>query len=136
MSRNASSMPSRLPFLSRICGIWHNTRCCSIRIFAWWRYRLEGLQLYFSGLRKVIGRQLDARHKKGLEQDAIAVLEWIRTRSPDRNVNVILYGHSIGAGVACFAAANNPHPTLKIKGNRLGNCLYFRLRHASHSLPS
>ena len=30
--------------------------------------------------------------------------------------NVILYGHSIGAGVACFAAANNPHPHLKIRG--------------------
>jgi uncharacterized protein len=35
---------------------------------------------------------------------------------PTKEVNVILYGHSIGAGVACFAAANNSHPNLKVRG--------------------
>jgi uncharacterized protein len=52
----------------------------------------------------------------GLEQDAIAVLEWIRKRHSDVETNVILHGHSLGAGVACFAAANNPFPDVKIRG--------------------
>ena len=37
-------------------------------------------------------------------------------RYPEKNVDVILYGHSLGAGVACFAAAKNSNPNLKIKG--------------------
>ena len=44
------------------------------------------------------------------------MLEWIQTQHPGRSVDVILYGHSIGAGVACFAAANNPSSNLKIAG--------------------
>jgi uncharacterized protein len=51
-----------------------------------------------------------------LEQDTIAVLEWIRNLHSDRDVNVIPYGHSIGAGMACFAATNNSHPNLKVRG--------------------
>jgi acetyl esterase/lipase len=42
----------------------------------------------------------------GLERDALATLEWIQSRYSGRKVNIILYGHSLGAGVACFAAAN------------------------------
>lgn len=52
----------------------------------------------------------------GLEKDALAVLEWIGQCRPNREVSVILYGHSIGAGVACFAAASNRIRNLKIKG--------------------
>jgi uncharacterized protein len=44
------------------------------------------------------------------------VLEWIESQHPGRNVDVILYGHSIGAGVACFAAANNPSSNVHIAG--------------------
>jgi len=33
-----------------------------------------------------------------------------------QEVNVVLYGHSLGAGVACFAAANNPSSNVKIRG--------------------
>jgi uncharacterized protein len=76
----------------------------------------RGLAIILLGLTESYWTSTGRPPQMGLEQDAIAVLEWIRTRSPDRNVNVILYGHSIEAAVACFAAANNPHPTLKIKG--------------------
>jgi uncharacterized protein len=44
------------------------------------------------------------------------VLEWISKRHGDERVDVILCGHSLGAGVACFAAANNSNPNVKIKG--------------------
>lgn len=54
--------------------------------------------------------------QRGLEKDAFAVLEWIRDYSSNQEVNVILYGHSIGAGVACYAAANNSFPNVKIRG--------------------
>jgi len=52
----------------------------------------------------------------GLEEDAISVLEWMSKRYPDQTIDVVLYGHSLGAGVACFAAANNSNPNVKIKG--------------------
>ena len=76
----------------------------------------RGFAIILLGLTESYWTSTGRPSQTGLEQDAIAVLEWIRNRSSDRNVNVILYGHSIGAGVACFAAANNPHPNLKIRG--------------------
>jgi uncharacterized protein len=51
-----------------------------------------------------------------LEKDALAILEWLRNRSPGQDVDVVLLGHSLGAGVACYAAANNPYPNVKIRG--------------------
>jgi len=50
--------------------------------------------------------------------DAIAILGWIAaTRAQTgKKVEVILFGHSIGAGVASFAAASNTSSDLKIIG--------------------
>lgn len=44
------------------------------------------------------------------------MMEWVQTQYPERSVDVILYGHSLGAGVACFAAANNPSSNVNIAG--------------------
>lgn len=52
----------------------------------------------------------------GLEKDAMAVLEWLKSRSPNRDISVILLGHSLGAAVACYAVANNPYTNVKIHG--------------------
>ncbi|KAL1304302.1 hypothetical protein AAFC00_000706 [Neodothiora populina] len=46
-------------------------------------------------------------HQKGIEKDAEAVMDWVLSSylSPHRNVDLILWGQSIGSGVAAFAAA-------------------------------
>lgn len=42
----------------------------------------------------------------GIERDAEALMQWIDDEYPDRkNVELVLWGQSIGAGVACDAAA-------------------------------
>jgi len=83
----------------------------------WWRLLTEGnLFLRTSDLRGRYWRSTGRPSQVGLERDAVAVLEWLRNRSPDRDINVILLGHSLGAGVACYAAGNNPYPNVKIRG--------------------
>lgn len=44
------------------------------------------------------------------------MLEWVQNQCSGRKVDVILYGHSLGAGVACFAAANNTNSNVNIVG--------------------
>lgn len=109
-------MPSRLPFLSRILrsmtqeNALRNINICmmapSYRGYAYYTLRAYGS--YWTST----GRPTQA----GLEEDVISVLEWMSKRYPDQTVDVILYGHSLGAGVACFAAAKNSNLNVKIKG--------------------
>jgi len=88
----------------------------SIRISALWRHPIEGTENSISRAYGSYWTSTGRPSQAGLEKDAIAILEWISKRHLNREVNVILYGHSIGAGVACFAAANNQNSNLKIRG--------------------
>jgi hypothetical protein len=61
-----------------------------------------------------------------LEKDVMAILECLQNRSPDRDTNVILLGHSPRAGVAYYAAANKREDPW----DRVEDLFYFRLGHA------
>jgi uncharacterized protein len=88
-----------------------------IRIYPWWRHPTEGnSSSRTSDLRGRYWLSNGRPSQNGLEKDAMAVLEWLRSRSPDRDLNVVLLGHSLGAGVACYAAAHNPCSNVKIRG--------------------
>jgi pimeloyl-ACP methyl ester carboxylesterase len=104
MVGNASSIPPRLPFLSPVLRklrdravadqqtITYTFVCCSYR--GYWKSR---------------GRPSE----KGIQLDAAATLKWIREQDNDNNngegcikeIPVVLWGQSIGAGVATSLAA-------------------------------
>ena len=86
-----------------------------IRMSLWLRHLTEGT-LYICWTKLRYWTSTGRPSQAGLQKDAIAVLEWLDTQHPGRKVDVILYGHSIGAGVACFAAANNPCSNVRIAG--------------------
>ncbi|KAL3423460.1 hypothetical protein PVAG01_05207 [Phlyctema vagabunda] len=94
---NASSLPPRLPFLSPVLKVLKEHHhdsvrptqfimvCCSYR--GYWRSK---------------GRPSE----QGIAKDAVATLEWIKSHcQPQSNVPVIIWGQSIGAGVATALAA-------------------------------
>lgn len=90
---NGSSLPPRLPYLSNILKQLQKSESDA-------QYRL--LALSYRGFWKSSGRP----SQWGIELDAQAMLNWIAERSEHLpNAKVVLWGQSIGAGVATTALA-------------------------------
>jgi len=96
---NASSLPPRLPYLSSILklvdkqdtGVQYTLVCLSYR-----------------GFWKSSGRA----SQQGIELDAQALLDWVFARYGNHtDVEFVLWGQSIGAGVASIAAARQMEST-------------------------
>ena len=89
---NASSLPPRLPYLSAIIKRLGRGSDTNFTFVA----------LSYRGFWKSKGRP----NQKGIELDAQATLAWVAERYQHiPNKRVVLYGQSIGAGVATTAAA-------------------------------
>lgn len=85
---NASSLPPRLPYLSSIMKILHAAEGDA-------HYTM--IALSYRGYWKSGGRA----NQKGIELDAQAALEWVAHKYDHlTNMKVVLWGQSIGAGVA------------------------------------
>jgi uncharacterized protein len=95
---NASSLPPRLPFLSPVLRILRDHRLAdSLPV----RYTMVGCS--YRGYWTSRGRPSE----KGIAKDAHAALEWIRGNSANlqspggrQTIQVVIWGQSIGAGVA------------------------------------
>jgi len=85
---NASSLPPRLPGLSRVLKLLDPDI----------RYSLVALS--YRGYWTSSGRA----SQRGIELDAAAALAWAQNQFSEENVKLILWGQSIGAGVACGVA--------------------------------
>jgi uncharacterized protein len=88
---NASSPPPRLPYLSSILKMVSGESKSGISIVA----------LSYRGFWKSRG----SASQKGIELDAQAVLDWVLARC-DSDTSIVLWGQSIGAGVACVGLAS------------------------------
>jgi uncharacterized protein len=99
---NASSLPPRLPFLSPVLRMLrerplHDNRCVQYTVVC----------CSYRGYWTSKGRPSE----RGIALDAAAALEWIRsdhdlqTGSKDQPIPVIIWGQSIGSGVATNLAA-------------------------------
>ncbi|KAK5014946.1 hypothetical protein LTR60_003108 [Cryomyces antarcticus] len=100
---NASSLPPRLPDLSRVLTSLSstNTTTCNPEEN---RPEYSIVALSYRGFWTSRGRV----SQKGIERDALAALAWITAspfHAPGKDVQLILWGQSIGAGVAATAAA-------------------------------
>ncbi len=97
-SRNASSLPPRLPSLSNVLKTL-NQRSASPDL----RTQYTIVALSYRGFWTSRGRA----SQRGIEQDASAALSWVQENysDPSHDVRLILWGQSIGAGVAAGAAA-------------------------------
>jgi hypothetical protein len=108
---NGSSLPPRLPILSNVLKILHTKSSGSQDPV---RYTVVGLS--YRGYWTSSGRA----SQSGIELDAQAVLHYIATTlpNPHRDVEVVLWGQSVGSGVATTAAATylahrgSNHPTI------------------------
>ncbi|CAK3770146.1 alpha beta-hydrolase [Lecanosticta acicola] len=95
---NGSSLPPRLPLMSNVLkSIKAQVSASSEAV----RYTLVALS--YRGYWTSSGRA----SQSGIELDAQAMLRWINAtyRSPNTDLELILWGQSIGAGVASTAAA-------------------------------
>ena len=91
---NGSSTPPRLPLLSQVLRLVDAQRCESIQ------YTLVALS--YRGYWTSSGRASQV----GIELDAQAMLQWIAIEYvADVDTRIVLWGQSIGAGVASTAAA-------------------------------
>ncbi|KAF2170154.1 hypothetical protein M409DRAFT_64500 [Zasmidium cellare ATCC 36951] len=95
---NGSSLPPRLPLLSNVLKAIHARQAVPEQDT---RYSLVALS--YRGYWKSSGRA----SQRGIELDAQALLNWISTTfsKPSSNLELVLWGQSIGAGVAATAAA-------------------------------
>lgn len=95
---NGSSTPPRLPLLSSTLKHIH-----SLNLFEGTRVRYTIVALSYRGYWTSSGRA----SQSGIELDAQAALRWITDEysAPDTDIKFILWGQSIGAGVATTAAA-------------------------------
>ncbi len=102
---NASSLPPRLPYLSNILKAASSEASLDVSIMA----------LSYRGFWTSKGSASQA----GIEMDAEAVLDWVLNER-DSQADVVLWGQSIGAGVACVSAAallrRDPQRFKRIKG--------------------
>jgi pimeloyl-ACP methyl ester carboxylesterase len=90
---NGGSVPPRLPLLS------HTLKLLQSRGGESTRYTMVALS--YRGYWKSSGRATEA----GIKLDAQATLNWIKETHP--NARIVLWGQSLGAGVACAAAAEH-----------------------------
>ena len=90
---NGGSVPPRLPLLS------HTLKLLASRGGESTRYTMVALS--YRGYWKSSGRATEA----GIKLDAQATLNWIKDLHP--NASIVLWGQSLGAGVACAAAAEH-----------------------------
>ena len=89
---NGSSSPPRLPLLSQVMKLVHTPGDMECTIIA----------LSYRGYWHSYGRA----SQRGIELDAQAMLKWVADQYP-RNTQLILWGQSIGAGIASTAAAHH-----------------------------
>jgi uncharacterized protein len=91
---NASSLPPRLPYLSNILkatnGMGDSKKQTDLRLIA----------LSYRGFWKSKGKP----SQTGIELDAQAAFRWAMGRYEDESTSFVIWGQSIGAGVACTAA--------------------------------
>jgi thioesterase domain-containing protein len=90
---NGGSVPPRLPLLSNTLKLLQSRNGESTR------YTMVALS--YRGYWKSSGRATEA----GIKFDAQATLNWVKTTHP--NTSIVLWGQSLGAGVACSAAAEH-----------------------------
>jgi hypothetical protein len=90
---NGGSVPPRLPLLSNTLKLLQSRNGESTR------YTMVALS--YRGYWKSSGRATEA----GIKFDAQATLNWVKTTHP--NASIVLWGQSLGAGVACSAAAEH-----------------------------
>ncbi|KAK2861250.1 hypothetical protein FQN49_004395 [Arthroderma sp. PD_2] len=88
--RNGSSIPPRLPQLSAVLKALDDRTYTLVAVSyrGYWTSRGRASQ-------------------RGIERDAIAALNWVRQTYTDPNTHIVLWGQSIGAGVATFLAASD-----------------------------
>ncbi|KAH9842113.1 Alpha/beta hydrolase family [Teratosphaeria destructans] len=89
---NGSSTPPRLPLLSQVLKLVHARRPRNLRFIL--------IALSYRGYWTSSGRA----SQKGIEQDAQAMLQWVAKTHP--SAEIVLWGQSVGAGVASTAAAS------------------------------
>lgn len=90
---NGSSLPPRLPYISNILKLLHRPKT---------DVRYTVIALSYRGFWKSKGRP----SQRGIQLDAQAALNWVSERYGDLpNAEIVLWGQSIGAGVATIAAA-------------------------------
>ena len=96
---NASSLPPRLPMLSTVLNLITDRQKTSAHP----KIRYTVVALSYRGYWTSSGRA----SQNGIELDAQALLKWVHDQytSYGTNLQVILWGQSIGAGVASTAAA-------------------------------
>ena len=96
---NASSLPPRLPMLSSVLKLITDRQ----KTGTYPKIRYTMVALSYRGYWTSSGRA----SQTGIELDAQALLQWVNDRytSYGTNLQVILWGQSIGAGVASTAAA-------------------------------
>lgn len=108
---NGSSLPPRLPYLSNIMK----------QLYAQSKARYTFIALSYRGFWTSSGRA----SQKGIELDAQAALGWIADQyGAKKNTRIVIYGQSIGAGVATTATAkwlangrnDTSHNRLRISG--------------------
>lgn len=90
---NGGSVPPRLPLLSNTLKLVQSRMGESVRCTM--------IALSFCGYWTSSGRPTEA----GIKLDAQATLQWIAENHPE--ASIVLWGQSLGAGVACSAAAEH-----------------------------
>lgn len=106
---NGSSPPPRLPSLSHVLRLLHNHGEDALNTE---RTRYTIVALSYRGYWKSSGRAT----QRGIELDAQALLQWVAqtysTSVDARKLRLVLWGQSIGAGVASTATATHLSGTL------------------------
>lgn len=90
---NGGSVPPRLPLLSNTLKLVQSSMSESVHCTM--------IALSYRGYWTSSGRATE----QGIKLDAQATLQWIKESHPD--ASIVLWGQSLGAGVACAAAAEH-----------------------------